>query len=431
MKMISRVALAAMLSLGAVAMTTAPAQAQDSKKDKKKDKGQESGDPAEAPLKVSDEYRKPAAAAEDAIKKQDWATAATQLAAADALAKNDDELYFAALLRLQIEAHNKSNEGMIKALDVLIPSPRTAPKTLAYYNFLRGNAAFLLKHYDEALPYLLKARELGSPEQDLPIVIAQSYFGSGNVAQGVVEMGKAMQIERAAGRQVPVSWYDYVIAKVYASGDRTETARWLMQKYGDYPTTETWHTVIALYRDSKDKAKQTLDRKQKLDLYRLMRATGTLADTGDYLEYAQAAINSGLPWETIAVIDEGRAKGKLEKDESVSSKLYVSAQAMAKSDTPLDTYAKQAAASPKGTEALATGNGYLASGNPTRAVEMYDLALQKGSVDPSQVNINKGVALYKLNRTDEARAAFKLVQGVPLGDIAGFWLVWLDHPATS
>ncbi|MEI9850028.1 MAG: hypothetical protein WDN24_03145 [Sphingomonas sp.] len=155
------VALAAALSLG-VAM---PATAQ-----KAKSKPKEAAD---APLQVGPEYRKVAAAAENALKAQDFAAAATKVGEAETLAKNDDEKYYAADLRLRlgIAQHNKVDQ--LKAIDVLILSPRTPPERArvlgAYQQFSLGSTAMEKKDFAGAIPYLLKARELGSTEIDLPI----------------------------------------------------------------------------------------------------------------------------------------------------------------------------------------------------------------------------------------------------------------------
>jgi uncharacterized protein YdeI (BOF family) len=111
MKMVSKLALAAALTIG---LAATPAMAQKKKKD----------DAQAAPaLNVSEAFRKPAAAAEAALKASDWATADTQLAAAEAVAKNDDEKYYSAFMRLTIEIHKQSMPGIIAACDALIASP--------------------------------------------------------------------------------------------------------------------------------------------------------------------------------------------------------------------------------------------------------------------------------------------------------------------
>ena len=114
MTFVSKLALAAALTLGASALGTAPALAQ---KADKQNAGPE--------LKVSDEFRKPAAAADVALKAKDITTADAQITAAEAVAKNDDEKYYSAFLRLQLEIERKNEAGQMKALGALASNPKT------------------------------------------------------------------------------------------------------------------------------------------------------------------------------------------------------------------------------------------------------------------------------------------------------------------
>ncbi|MFZ5746116.1 MAG: hypothetical protein ACOY45_00495 [Pseudomonadota bacterium] len=418
MTFVSRAALAIAMSLGVVAVSS-PAMAQ-----KAKDK--------DAPkLQVSNEFRKPAAAAEAAIKAKDYATAETELAKAEAIAKNDDERYFAASMRLQVEAGKKSTDGIIKALDLLLANPKTPRENLAFYNFLRGAQTMEQKKSAEAIPFLEKARELGSAEKDLPLLLARAYIDTGKVKQGVGEIDRAIQIEKAAGRKPPEDWYSYAVSKLYNSGDRAATGEWLMRQVGEYPSLANWRKVILIYRDSKNAAGESLTGDQKLDLFRLMRATGALQDQGDYFDYANGALLAGLPWETIVIIDEGRKNGRVPKPQASFDKAYGAAQTAVRNEGSLDALAKNAQGSANGKPAVATGDAFLSSANYARAVEMYQLALQKGGVDTNAVNLHLGVSYARLGKMDEAKSAFGKVAPGTLGDIAHFWLVWMDMPALA
>lgn len=411
MKMVSMVAIAA-----AMLSVAAPAAAQRNKK------------PAEPQLSVSAEFRTPAAAAETAIKASDWATAETQLSAAEAVAKNDDERYFAAAMRLPLEVNKKNNNGIARALDTLLASPKTPEANRSYYNFLRGTVAFQMKKPAEAIPFLLKARELGNTEEDLTLQLAQAYVDTGKVNEGVAEMGRAIDAAKAAGKKPQQAWFNYAVAKTYAAGDRAATAVWLMRQVKEYPTVANWRKVLVLYRDSVDRSNTPLDRAQRIDLFRLMRATGALADQQDFFDYAKASVDAGLPWEAVAVIDEGRKAGTVPAASADINRAYTAAQTAVRGEGSLDGLARDAAKAADGRGAVATGDAFLASGNNARALELYDLALQKGGVNTDAVNLHKATALFHLGRKDEAKATFALVRAAPLSDIAGFWVAWLDMP---
>jgi tetratricopeptide (TPR) repeat protein len=415
MTFVSKLALAAALTLGASGVGVAPALAQ------KADKA------AGPELKVSNEFRTPAAAADAALKAKDLATADTQITAAEAVAKNDDEKYYSTYLRLLLELERKNQAGQMKALGLLASNPKTpADRVNVYgglYNYMLGSELITQKKPAEAIPALLKARQLGSTEADLPVLLANAYAATGKNAESIAEVNRAIEASKAAGRKAPADWYKFVIPRVNAGGDRAATAEWLKRFIAEYPTVQNWRWAIQVFRQGAP----TTGKTDKLNLYRLMRATNALADRGDYADYAFAAQQSGLPWEAVAVIDEGRKSGKIPAGDADVGRTYTASQAAVKSEGSLDALAKQSAGAKDGRTAQQTADAFIASGNYARALELYDLSLQKGGVDADEVNLNRGVALRALGRKDEARTAFQAVKGA-YANTALLWQTSVDFP---
>lgn len=416
MTFVSKLALAAALTLGAPVLIATAASAQG-----KEQKGPE--------LKVSDEFRKAAAPAEAAVKAKDWATAEPLIAAAEAVAKNDDEKYFAGWMRLQLELATQDQAGQIAALDLLVRNPKTPQENVRPYevalNQLRGFAASRDKKHAETIQYLTKARELGANDPDLPVTLANAYAATGNNAQAVAEVNRAIQATKAAGRKPPVDWYKFAIPRVNQSGDRAAMAEWLTRYIQEYPTVQNWRWAVQVFNQGASPGANS--KVEKLSLYRLMRATNSLAGRGDYAEYAFIAQQAGLPWESVEVIDEGRKNGKIPASDSDVQRTYQAAQTGVRNEGSLDTLAKQAANAANGAQAAQTADAFLASGNSARALELYDLALKKGGVNADEINLHRGVALKRLGRNDEARAAFQQVKG-GYANLALLWQSSIDFP---
>jgi hypothetical protein len=417
MTFVSKLALAAALTLGG-SLSAAPAMAQ------KADKN--------APqLKVSDEFRKPAAAADAAFQAKDYATADAQLTAAEAVAKNDDEKYYAAALRLQVELARNNEQGQMKALQVLIVNPKTpADRQGVYnqvYNYMVGSQLMTQGKAAQALPLLLKARELGNTSPDLPVLLAKAYAGTGKNAEAVAEVDRAIQVSRTAGKKPPEDWYRFAIPRVNALGDRTAMASWLTRYIQDYPTAKNWRWAIQVFRQGTPAGGN--EKVERIDLYRLMRATNVLADRGDYANYAISAQQSGLPWEAVAVVDEGRKAGKLPATDADTSSVYTASKAAVRSEGSLDALAKQGQSAASGTAAAHTGDALLAAGDYTRAIAVYDVALSKGGANADEVNLHRGIALRALGRKDDAKAAFAQVTKTgPYGNLAFLWSASVDFP---
>jgi predicted Zn-dependent protease len=414
MKLLPNVALALMLSLGATTMVTAPADAQ-----KKKD--DQAAVPEGPKLVVSKEFRTAAAAVDPAVKAKDVATAEAKLAIAEPLAKTDDERYYVAIYRLQIEDMKKNPPGVMQALDSLLANPKTPTTDLPTYNNLRGGIAVDLNQNAEAIPFLLKAREQGHTGADLAVSLAKAYGGSGKIKEAITELEKAIDSETAAGRAAPEPWYGYATSNLFALHDVAGAETWLVRQIKAYPKIATWRTAVGNFRKVTDPSGTKFTKAQKLDLFRMMRGTKALSDANDYYIYSNSALDSGLPWEAAAVIEEGRAAGKIPASDADIARIYGSAT------TAMKTEVSAATAAGKSKPAIG-GDIYLAAGDYAKAAELYGTAAGQAGVDANAVNMHLGIALANLGRKDEAKAAFAKVAGAPLADIAHLWTIWLDMP---
>jgi lipopolysaccharide biosynthesis regulator YciM len=419
MKSVSKAALAAAFVMSAPALLAAsPALAQ-----KKKEE-------AGPQIKLGEPFRKAAAEVEALIKAKDWAGAQPKLAGLDSLAQSDGEKYYAAVFRLQIASGLNDIPGTMTAIDALLVNTNTPPADIGRYSFFRGNYDYQQKKYASAIAHLTKARQLGYVPSgvNLDLRIAQAQLDGGQLAQGVTSIDAAIKAEEAAGRKAPETWYKVVVSKLYTSGDKAGAATWLNRQLAVYPSADAWRSSLLIYLGQLEDKGVTLDADQKLDVLRLMRASKAMGGESDYLQYADVAQRRGLPGEVKAVIDEGRANGKVTKTNASINQLYTTASAQEKAEVPLANEEKRAAGAAKGDVAMQTGDAYLGQRNFPKAVEMYRLALQKGSVDASVVNTRLGIALALGGQKAEAKTAFGAVTGSPRGEIAKFWTTWLDLP---
>lgn len=422
MTFVSKAALAALLGMGATLAVAAPADAQRKKKDEA---------PAAPQIQVSEAFRTAALAADAAIKAKNFAVADQQIAAMQAAMTpgNPDEGYFLAQLKVSNAQAKNDRPGLAAAIDELLASPKLKPEERGglYYN--RGVLALDTKQTDVAVQNFERARQAGYNEPDLELRLASIAIQKGQVDQGLASLEKVMAARKAAGQPVPPGWYDLAISQLYRSKRPVEAGQWARRKLAEYPTQANWRTVLALFRDRADNKGATLGNQARVDVMRLMRDTKSLADQNDYLDYAQTTQDIGLPYETVAVIDEGRASGKIPASAPAFNTLKASAQTQIKNEgsaTALETRAKSGA---NGRAALAAGNVYLATGNNAKAVELYNLALQKGGIDADEANTRIGIAHARAGQAAEAKAALAKVSTTgPRAEIASFWTFYVDNP---
>ena len=425
MKLISKVALAAALvaGMGSTAFV-APAYA---KKDKP---AAQAGDS----FNLSKEFRVPAVAAQTAIDAKDFATAETQLAAADGLAKNDDERYVAATLRFKLLAKQPqtaaSSAAMAGPIDALLANPRTPKTDLARYHYIRGDIFYNLQQYPQALQHYTQARDGGLVDDELTFQLVRANMESGNVAAGAKALEGLVAAQIAAGKKPAENWYRYAISRLYKANNTAETEAWTARWLAAYGTKANWHDAIYTFGFQGPGVKRLTDR-DRADLYRLMSATHSLAGLHDYLDYAQASIQIGLPTEGKSVIDEGRATSVIPASNKTANDLLAQANADIAGDKSFAAQEKAAAAAPKGDIASQTGDAYLGARNYAKAIAMYDLALTKGVANTDIVHLHRGIAFAMSGDKERARADFATITSVPQIEIAKLWIVFLDSPPVT
>jgi len=431
MKSFTRALMVGMLLSGAAALPfAAPAAAQ--KKEKKDDK--------KGGLKLSPDVLKAAQVAQPAIGAKDFATAEPAVAQVEAAAKTDDDKYIGAALRLDLESQKLAaqqqanpnapvNETVLAGpLDTLISNPSTPADVRGRYTYRRGALAFNGKQYPQALQYFTQAKQLGYTDPNLDLQIVKAKVDSGDVAGGMADLNTAIQASNAAGQKAPEDYYRYAIARSNAAKLKPQTLEWLKKYVAAYPSQKTWRDVLVTYGIQQNPV-ATLDNSQKIDLYRLMRASNALADQYDYIDYARKVYDRGLPFEAQAVLQEGLSSGKIPAGSTEAKASLAEAAASAKREGSLTAAETRANSAADGKLAASTADVYLGQGNFAKAATLYKTALTKGGVNADEINTRMGIALARSGDKAGAKAAFGTVQGTPRNEIAGFWTTWVDNQA--
>ena len=163
-------------------------------------------------------------------------------------------------------------------------------------NYLLGREAYFAKDYPKALAYLDKSIRLGNKPPELMIMAADISFKQKQYAPGLAYAEQGIAAQKAAGQAVPEDWYQRALSAAYNAKSGPDLVKWGGMLVKAYPTSEDRRSTLVLYRDSKQ-----MDGQITLDLYRLMRATKSIAGERDYYDYAAIASERGLP---------GRSQGR-------------------------------------------------------------------------------------------------------------------------
>jgi Flp pilus assembly protein TadD len=343
----------------------------------------------------------------------------------------------AAVLRTQLESQKiaaatgagqpTNQAAQLNAYNTLLNSQRTSQAGKAQIAMNLGIIYYNSKQYPQAVTYFTQAQQLGSTEPNLAANLAKAKFAAGDAQGGLTGITTLIDQQVQQKGKADEELYRFALSKTIQAKDAAGTLSWMRKYLAAYPTPKNWRDMIKIY-GLQQGSFLTLSKNQSLDLYRLMRATGALADEYDYLAYADAANSVGLPWEAKTVITDGRAKGKVPAT-GTSTQLLSLVNTRIAAEGSLAALEAKSKTAADGKLASQTADAQLGSGNYPKAAELYRLALQKGGVDAAAINTRLGIALAMGGDKASAKTAFTAVSGSPSADVAALWSTYLDLSA--
>jgi tetratricopeptide (TPR) repeat protein len=420
MQRISKLAFGAALALGGVALVAAPGLAQK----KKKEEAAAQASPNQPSLKnLTKEERTALLEVQKALDAKDTATATTALAAAMPVVTTGDGRFLVGSSQVRIGMLTKDLKLQLEGVEGMLASGSAPTGALPG---LLGNQVALateLKDNAKAEAALTRLMQIDPNNTETIILLAQLRANQNQVAEALSLIDKAMAAEKAAGKQVPESWYKFAVARGNNARLVPQTVKFSRAWLTDYPTTQNWRDSLILYRKLVNPERQTL-----IDVYRLLRLQKGMNGEGDYYMLANALNQTGYPGEVMAVLDEGIAAKQVNPSKEEFKLLMAAGGRVAADKASLPAGEKSALAAATGVPAQKTADAYFGYGDYAKAVTLYRAALQKGSVDANLVNTRLGMALAMTGDKAGAEAAFKAVGG-PRADLGAFLLLWLSQRA--
>ena len=392
-------AMAAVLGCALMATAT-PAAAQKKEKPKKEEaaKGKQ--------LSASKGFAPALKKMTDANKVKDAAALQAGLAEGQASASTPDDKYLVGFYQLQLGILNKDQALQGQGLDVMLESGLTPAENVGVYNFYSGNFAYGAKNYPKAIQRLEAAKAAGSTESALSPMLMDSYLNGGQIDKGWEIAQAGIAAARAAGTK-PSEELFVRPAQAFQKAKRTnEMLDVLTMRVQDYPTPATWrNTLYILLQQSGG------DKELNLDILRLMRATNSMTQRPEYLEYAGLATEAGYPGEVVALIKHGQDSGAIPKTDTHFGGILESQTPRATADAAAvaaDASKPATLTNPKA--ARATADALVGNGDAAKAIPLYQAALAASPTD-AVIQYRLGVAQALAGQSDAAVASFAKVQG--------------------
>lgn len=354
----------------------------------------------------------------------DVAAAKAQVPGLVAAISTPDDRHAAGNVILQIGNKLKDAQLQRQGLELMIASGKVDPAQLGQFQFFVGSLAYDAKDWAAARTALQAAVDAGYTETDPRPMIAETYFGDNQAAQGLDFLKGLIERNVAAGQAIPEAWLVRGLQVAYNAKLADKATEWSALLVAHAPNQTNWQRSLQVVNSVNQ-----LDAQSRLDLLRLMLATNAMSDRREYEDYVEAADPRIMANEVDRVLAAGVQAGVWTSGDAYYTEIKQIVDARApqdRRDAPgLATEARGAA---NGSAAQNAGDVYLSLGSWAEAEEMYALALQKGGVDRDRTLTRLGIAQAQQGKKAEAKATFAQVSGARV-PVARMWSAFVESRA--
>jgi predicted Zn-dependent protease len=335
------------------------------------------------------------------------------------VAKTPDDRYAIAVLQLEAARGAKDNAAIAAAIDAVLGSGKVQQRQLRGLYAEQANAFTAAKQPAQAAAALQHLIALDPGDAEAQIVYANTLHAAGKDAEAVAMLQKNIAARTAAGQKADETVYK--LAVQYAYDAKLPSAIQITRDWvAAYPSPANWANAFAVYQNL-----STTDEASILDVLRLKRAAGALTTESDFHKYAYLAAGQGYPGEAKAVLEEGFAAGKIDRNKPLFKDILAEVSPKAASDkAALAGAVATGLSATTARKAISNADLLAGAGEFAKAAEVYRAALGKTGADANLINLHLGAALAQQGDKAGATAALNAVTGAN-ADLAKLWLAYL------
>lgn len=286
--------------------------------------------------------------------------------------------------------------------------------------------AFQLKDYPRVVEFGQRIIRAGNAEADTYELVAQAMSQQGNIAEASGFLGRHVADLGQKGQKPGERTLVALRSLQERAGDSKGAADTLEALVINYPRPDYWNLVTyKLIRGS------NLNDRQKLQVFRLKLATGTLKRCQDYTEMADIAVASGMAMEGLRALEQALANKacpvKADEDR-VRRKIGSIGRVAAEDERNYAEKGATASTAASGEADVARGAFLFAKGDYPAAAAAISAGVSKGDLkDLSDAQLTLATAQYRSGKKDES---LKTLRGINAVDqmtqrIVDLWILYV------
>jgi len=370
------------------------------------------------------EVGKPILAAQDLLKGHKYKEAMAKIHEAESIPNRTPyENYILDRMRAAAADGAGDTETATKSFEAVINSGKLpADQQLQMMEAIAGTY-YRAKDYTHTTNWLQRYQKEGGTNPQMRTLLIQSQYLAGDYAGASQELAAEFADDERANR-IPTEVRLQLLAncqlKLKDFGGYTGTLERLV---AHYPKKEYWADLI-----SRLQRKPGFSDRLALDVFRLQHATDNLKETAGYMEFAQLALQAGLPAEAKHIVTEGYEKNLLGSGSDAPRHKRLRDLAIRQADDDRNALKQNDKKSARDANTLANdGYSYVSFGEFEKGIGLVEQGIAKGGLKrPEDVKLHLGLAYLQANNKAKAAEVLKSVQGNDgTADLARLWLLHL------
>ncbi|MGQ0529664.1 MAG: hypothetical protein ACT4PG_07570 [Panacagrimonas sp.] len=369
---------------------------------------------------------KPLQEAQKLIQDKKFKDAMGPIAEAEMVGKlSDYESFVIAQMRGAASAGAGDAVGAAAAFEKVLAAKRLPPEEQLRITEAVAGTYLRAKQYPKAIQWIQTYKAAGGTKPEVLNFLPQAYYLSGDFQKSAQESAAGVAEAEKAGRKPSEEQLKLLASSLIKINNMTGYTQTLEKLVRYYPTPEYWADVI-----QRTATKPGFSRNLDLDMYRLLRATGNLKQSKDYMEAVQLSVQAGLPGEAKAILDEGFEKkllgvGTAAETERQNRLKALVEKRFAEDKKIIASTDAQAAKAASGDPLVKTGLAYVTYGDAQKGLPMMEQGIAKGELKfPDQAKLHLGYAYYYADNKAKAQTALKQVKGTDgSADFAKLWSI--------
>jgi tetratricopeptide (TPR) repeat protein len=262
--------------------------------------------------------------------------------------------------------------------------------------------------------------EAESPGPEPYRLLALAYYQLQRCGDALQPIQTAISLVESKDQKVDESWYGLLRVLYYELKDYDKVIEVLKVLIEEYPSKDYWLMLAAMYGEA------GMERHQ-LGAYEAAYLQGFLQSGDEISLFAQLLLQANVPYRAALVLERAIEDSTIAAD-ARNYRVLSQAWTLAKEDAKAIEALKAAAGlSGDGEPDARLAQAYLNTDAWEKAAESARTALRKGIEKEHEVQLLLGMALFQLDRFEEAKNAFgAAMTGEASRQLAANWISYIE-----